>query len=302
MEDHRAAPSVPDLFSAETNNNQFQVRTLEGCFFCDVRDNIVGDIIKKHRFWEYAETEWVKTIVRPGDVVIDAGANLGWYTVIMARLVGSKGHVLAFEPEPRNFELLAKNVAWNGFADRCSLFNLALFEHEATHRFELSPTNLGDHRVRIGSPVQVEREDLYDEEVRSEIAVQSKSLDAVVSQAGLDDHPIRLWKMDTQGSEVSILRGAKRTLERTEYLLTEYWPYGLARMGHNADHFVSCVQDYFVEFCRVERDQLTFQPIDRLREHLSIPSDTPCGESMYVFRKSESFATTISQVMPTQQE
>lgn len=283
--DHHPAPGVPNQLTIATHISEYQTVTLEGSFFRDARDTIVGAVIASDRTWEYAETEWVKTIVRPGDLVIDTGANLGWYTVVMARLVGGTGRVLAFEPEPRNFDLLAKNVAWNGFADRCSLFKLALWEHETTHKFELSPTNHGDHRVRIGSLPVDEREDLYDEQARTEITVQCKPLDAVVSEAAPQGGPIRLWKMDTQGSEVSILRGAKRTLERTQYLLTEYWPYALARVGHNADHFVSCVQDNFAQFCRFTKGDLIFQPIERLREDLSKPSNTPCGESMYVFRK-----------------
>lgn len=279
------APGISNPLASESLSGEHQTVTLEGSFFCDVRDTIVGAVIASDRTWEYAETEWVKSIVRPGDTVIDAGANLGWYTVVMARLVGDTGGVLAFEPEPRNFHLLAKNVAWNGFADRCSLFKLALWEREATHKFELSPTNHGDHRVRIRSTGLDEREDLYDEQARTEITVQSKPLDAVTSRALVENSPIRLWKMDTQGSEVSILRGAKRTLERTQYLLTEYWPYALARMGHNADDFVCCVQETFAEFGRFTKGDLIFQPIDRLKEDLSKPSNTPCGESMYVFRK-----------------
>jgi len=282
----RPAAGISDLPALEAHTGEKQTVTLEGSFFRDVRDTIVGAVIASDRTWEHAETEWVKTIVRQGDVVIDVGANLGWYTVVIARLVGADGRVLAFEPEPRNFELLEKNVAWNGFADRCSLFKLALWECEATHKFELSPTNHGDHRVRFGSPSVERHADLYDEQDRVVITVQSRPLDAAVSTALAEDVPIRLWKMDTQGSEVSILMGAKRTLERTQYLLTEYWPYALARMAHNADDFVACIQDNFPEFTRFTKGDLVFQPIDRLKEDLSKPSSTPCGESMYVFRKS----------------
>jgi FkbM family methyltransferase len=282
---HTTAPCVSDQPAGEGCHSQYQVVTLEGSFFCDVRDTIVGAVIASDRTWEHAETGWVKAVVRPGDVVIDAGANLGWYTVVMARLVGSEGRVLAFEPEPRNFDLLAQNVAWNGFADRCSLFKLALWEREDTLKFELSSSNHGDHRVRIGALPVDSREDRYNEENRVEITVQSKPLDAVLSTVLENDIPVRLWKMDTQGSEVSILKGAKRTLERTQYLLTEYWPYALARVGHGADDFAACVEENFAEFCRFTRGDLVFQPICRLREDLSRPSHTPCGESMYVFRK-----------------
>ena len=60
-------------------------------------------------------TALVKRIVRNGDIVVDIGAHIGYYTLIFARLVGPKGKVFAFEPEPNNFNLLIKNIKINGY-------------------------------------------------------------------------------------------------------------------------------------------------------------------------------------------
>ena len=59
------------------------------------------------------EIECLKRIIKKGDIVVDLGANIGYYTLILAQLVGEFGHVYAFEPEPSNFELLSKNVKEN---------------------------------------------------------------------------------------------------------------------------------------------------------------------------------------------
>ena len=64
--------------------------------------------------YEPEETRLFRSKCRPGDTVIDVGANVGWYTVIASKLVGKKGRVIAFEPEPVNFAILKKNVLANG--------------------------------------------------------------------------------------------------------------------------------------------------------------------------------------------
>ncbi len=58
------------------------------------------------------------SVLRPGDAVIDVGANLGWYTVTLAQAVGPNGHVFAFEPRSDIFAQLERSVQENGFADR----------------------------------------------------------------------------------------------------------------------------------------------------------------------------------------
>ena len=65
--------------------------------------------------WEKLTTEKFKEVVREGDVVVDLGANMGYFTLLAARLVGKEGKVYAFEPEPINYSLLVKNVELNGY-------------------------------------------------------------------------------------------------------------------------------------------------------------------------------------------
>ena len=59
----------------------------------------------------------LRAIIRPGDVFLDIGANVGFFTILGARLVGDSGSVVAFEPEPRNVAALRDNVALNDFAN-----------------------------------------------------------------------------------------------------------------------------------------------------------------------------------------
>lgn len=96
---------------------------------------------------------------------------------------------------------------------------------------------------------------------------------------------IRLWKMDTQGSEVSILRGAQKTLSRTEYLLMEWWPYGAGRLGHKAHDLVNCIESSFDQFARLNGGELSFRSIEHLEKDMAQLSNVPADQVMYIFSK-----------------
>ena len=81
-------------------------------FFLDPRDAMSKDLLS-HGVWEEYETQIFKETISPGDVVLDIGANIGYYSLIAARLVGDTGKVHAFEPEPNSRDLLEKNIAVN---------------------------------------------------------------------------------------------------------------------------------------------------------------------------------------------
>ena len=77
--------------------------------------------------------------------MIDVGANIGWYTLQCAKLVGSKGQVFAFEPVSENFELLKRNVAENNYKN-ISCVQKAVSNQVKKVTMELS-SRIGDHRI-----------------------------------------------------------------------------------------------------------------------------------------------------------
>lgn len=78
--------------------------------FLNPDDRTVSPALWTWGLWEPNETRWFVRSLRPGDVVVDVGANIGYYTLLGARLVGESGRVYAFEPDPASFEILARNV------------------------------------------------------------------------------------------------------------------------------------------------------------------------------------------------
>ena len=83
--------------------------------YVDLRDTGFAPHLMLEGFWEYWITDFVWRNVKPGQVALDLGANHGYYTLLLADLVGPAGKVHAFEPNPRVAELLRRNIALNGF-------------------------------------------------------------------------------------------------------------------------------------------------------------------------------------------
>jgi FkbM family methyltransferase len=181
-------------------------------------DQYISRSLIQEKIWEPFETEVFRRLCQPGDVVADLGANIGWYSIIAAHLVGEQGKVFAFEPDSANFEILRENVLASPNAQQMDIFKLALSDFRAQSKLYLCPSNLGDHRLfDDGSP-------------RAWRLVDTSTLDVFFAE--IPRKPT-LVKSDTQGSEARILRGAQRLFADNwrPILILEFWPFGLSKSG-----------------------------------------------------------------------
>lgn len=166
---------------------------------------------------------------------IDVGANLGLVVVPVVERTGSIG--IAFEPEPRNFGYLTRNVARHGLGSRIECHAAACYSEPGSLRLSLSSDNLGDHRLQPGA-ADAQRIELD----RPEIEVAAVRLDDVLRGRELP-HPI-VVKLDAQGSEVRVLEGARETLARADYVISEYWFEGLIAHGDSPERFAAIMRDF----------------------------------------------------------
>ena len=164
---------------------------------------------------------------------IDVGANIGLVAVPIVQRTGSLG--IAFEPEPRNFQYLQRNVARHGLAGRLECHACACYSEPAELSLSLSQDNLGDHRLQ---PLAAK----HPTTDRAEIRVPAVRLDDVLRGRELP-RPIVL-KLDTQGSEVRVLEGARETLARADHVISEYWFEGLVAHGDSAARFAEILRDF----------------------------------------------------------
>jgi len=167
----------------------------------------------KHGVHEPPITAWVveHLRLRPGDVALDVGANIGWYSMLFDRLAEPGADVFAFEPDPDNRALLERNIALNA-ARRVHVVPLAVSDSERVatlHRF--SGGNRGQHTLLP----------LYSGD---DVEVHTVTLDGFWEGAGLGERVPKLVKIDIEGHEAAAMRGGRRVLARCEMLLMEYSP------------------------------------------------------------------------------
>jgi FkbM family methyltransferase len=215
---------------------EVQLTTPHGNLRVSNKDHGVGRILFLHR--EYEPTTILKSMVLLDQLggrrsphrqlMIDAGANVGTVCIAMVRC-GAFSGALAFEPEPRNYALLVKNVQANGLAGSIRCFNVALSSSNGVGEMELSKRNSGDHRLRAGIPLDPRSR--YNETARETITVAVRRLDDVTTEVGLDPRDVDLLWMDVQGAEKHVLEGAGRLVKAGVPVIAEFWPYGLARVG-----------------------------------------------------------------------
>ena len=168
--------------------------------------------------FECREIQKFKTSIKPGDIVIDAGANIGFFTILFAKLVGSAGRVIAFEPDLQNFSLL-KSRASN--YKNISLINAALSDSAGILDLYLSLDLNVDHRT-------------YDSgENREKISVTSFKLDDYLQDNKIAK--VDFIKTDLQGYDPIAIRGMKKTIANTKKLTihAEFWPWGIIKTGES---------------------------------------------------------------------
>lgn len=181
-------------------------------------DEVVFGAYRRDGRWSAALIDLLVRLVGAGGTLIDVGAHVG--LVCIPVVEQSAARALVFEPEARNHAFLRRNVERHRLGDRIETFELALFSERGTVQLALSEDNGGDHRVLApGAPSGG----------RSCVKVEARTLDEVLGARRLP-RPVVL-KLDAQGSEVRILRGATRALAEVDHVVTELWPAGLARLG-----------------------------------------------------------------------
>ncbi len=174
----------------------------------------VGRRLYKYRTHEPHVLAWLERQPSPesGALVVDAGANLGWYTLLLDRLGSGHLSVHAFEPDLANRALLERNCALNA-AEHVTINHAALSDRagEATlHRYR--DINLGKHSLR---PLERSVES---------VPVETVTLDGYLAENGLDDEDIWLLKIDVEGAEPEVIRGSESSLPRVHQVLLEFTP------------------------------------------------------------------------------
>ncbi len=197
--------------------------------FLDLSDHVIGLNILRGQY-EQEEVAFARSVLKAGDVAIDVGAHVGFFTMQMAAAVGPAGRVYAFEPFDANADLLDRSITENQFDDRV-LFKRAAVgaaSGSALLTFPVETLNSGGaYLLRDGT---------------RPLAGNVKKEVPLVALDALDiRRPVRFVKMDVEGAEPQVVRGAERLLKEDHpTILSELHPVQLDRAsGVTADGFLA---------------------------------------------------------------
>lgn len=224
------APPVPELLA---NPPPGTINAYGSLLKLDPQDSL---FLGSHDYEVY-ETKLLIGICRPGDVVIDVGAMIGYYTMILARHVGEDGRVSAFEPDPANFELLTENVRLNGYSN-VGCHQALVGDHTVRSRLYRAPEQYrGDGRAYgIGD--------------RDAIEIDMVALDDVI------EGPVDIVKVDVQGYEGHVLTGMRGLIERSKQLamFVEFTPTLLCLAGTEPGDFLGEIATLGFSLFEIDED------------------------------------------------
>ena len=157
----------------------------------------------EHGYWlgsyEMNKRLAFEKMIQPGFVVYDIGANVGYFTLLAAVLTGEKGQVYAFEPLPRNIEFLKKHISLNNLSN-VEVIQAAVSDHSGEALFEFGASTAMGHLSPTG-----------------DLRIKMVSLDRMIANGNLFAPDV--IKIDVEGAEYEVLRGAENLIETSHPIL-----------------------------------------------------------------------------------
>ena len=181
--------------------------------FVDTADFAISAQLMIEGYWEMWLTEALVEVVKPGMVAVDIGANLGYFTLLMADLVGATGAVHAFEPNPPIADLLARSVWVNGFHGRVTV-----------HRDPLGEENARNVRLNVPEDIPGGAWVTADLGDSSGLALQARRFDSYPELMQAD-----VIKIDAEAAEEDIWRGMGGFFERSSKPLMIFMEFAAPR-------------------------------------------------------------------------
>jgi FkbM family methyltransferase len=207
------------IIAEKFDSDKYVITDVDGLQWILRDDSLAEDIdfgILLLKYNEPEEHKWFLNAVHKGGIFVDVGANVGGYS-IRASKMGAK--VIAIEPDPDNFRIIKLNTELN------NLSNIHLLNIAAGNKEELRQLYYGCDNAPVGYTLK------QDEDIReAKCPIEVKPLDVAVLPL-LDDEWIDLLKVDVEGFEVEVLKGASNLLNRTRYLMVEVIPSTEAKLG-----------------------------------------------------------------------
>lgn len=226
------------------------IKTAVGYVLCASADPALIEILLEAGELERGTRVLIERLVRSGDTFVDVGANIGLHTLAAARTMRGSGRIVSFEPYQPTVRRLEKTIWFNGFSSIVDVHQCAVSDRQGVQKLHLGPTSghhslfdLGAEEGIGGSPVEVR-------------------LVTIDETVGPDAH-VDLIKIDAEGAELSVLRGALKTIQANPEigLIVEFGPSHLERIGQTAESWLAAFTDLGLQYRAIHHLNGTLAPI-----------------------------------------
>jgi FkbM family methyltransferase len=232
----RARPVV----RAETSNNRLM--------YLNLSDPLVSCLCLIGKF-EPRETALVRRLLKPGDGFLDAGASIGWFTLLAAETVGPAGHVYAFEPASSSRALLSRSVEESGFSDRVTIYRAGVWDKPDRRLLRWDKDGSHPGGATLNESLSPETHD-------------AEEVDLITIDGAGIDWPIDVFKIDIEGAEYRAMLGAEALVNRYRpVILSELFPDGIRAVSKaNLSDYVGLLSRWGFDCFLLEAEQTT--PLD----------------------------------------
>jgi len=228
-----------------------------------------------------------KKHVHTGMNVLDAGAHVGYFSLLFSELVGPEGKVFAFEPHPETYHLLVKNIGFKKYRNIIPVENALSDENEEIEFFEVNFT--GAHSVYDVSKYLFETDpERY--RFKKKLTVDAVTLDDFLAKRGNPE--IDFIKIDIEGAEPRALAGMKKTIERSKNLkiIVEFNAATLQAGGVTPAEFMDQMQEMGFEIKEILDSEGRLETIDQLRNS---PADNNYANLLCIKKKNMRIAQEL---------
>lgn len=222
------------------------------------RDAGLGLMLRTRGEYEPLLTDYLQSNVKHGDTVVDIGANVGYFTKQLAGLVGKKGKVIGFEPSEINWKYLAKNVAGH---KNVAIEQAALSDVDGVQQFSEDRANPGENGLSR----------------KGNLCVKTTTMEGWMRANRIQK--INLIKIDVEGAEVMVLKGAKTTIrnQKNIVVICECNPEALQKLGYTNTDLVKALRS-----CGLKIDEIIDERLKIKSEYTSRKLSMMLDESAYV--------------------
>jgi len=242
------------------SNREISIQSLkiEGLVLLAKINEDVGRSMKIFRSYEVPETRFFQSVIEDGDICFDIGGNIGFFAALMAA-AAKNTQVYCFEPISLNTKLIEISIQLNSL-NNVTVENIAIGSKNGETEFVISEDSAYSSILDTGRSPH-----------HATCKVPLRTLDSYVAEKGIPK--VNLLKVDVEGAEADVIRGAMKTLsdstKRPRYIMMELAGSNLATFGENIESVVAMLEelDYQANSITVNGELVPVQPGDFSRHY-----------------------------------